>query len=67
MVLKNEPASPLPRLILQKGREDAIRRMHPWVFSGAIAREEGETADGDLVEVISNRGEFLARVLRYVS
>lgn len=35
--------------------------MHPWVFSGAIAREEGETIDGDLVEVISNRGEFLAR------
>jgi 23S rRNA (cytosine1962-C5)-methyltransferase len=59
--LKKEPVSPLPRLILQKGREDAIRRMHPWVFSGAIAREEGETADGDLVEVISNRGEFLAR------
>ena len=35
--------------------------MHPWVFSGAIARQEGEVIDGDLVEVISSRGEFLAR------
>ncbi|MPR36892.1 class I SAM-dependent rRNA methyltransferase [Salmonirosea aquatica] len=58
--MKNAPVSPLPRLILQKGREDAIRRQHPWVFSGAIARQEGEVEDGDLVEVVSSRGEFLA-------
>ncbi|TDB64553.1 class I SAM-dependent rRNA methyltransferase [Arundinibacter roseus] len=51
----------LPKLFLQKGREEAIKRLHPWVFSGAIARQEGTLEDGDLVEVVSNRGEFLAR------
>jgi 23S rRNA (cytosine1962-C5)-methyltransferase len=50
----------LPKLYLQKGREDALRRQHPWVFSGAIHRQESPLEDGDLVEVVSHRGEPLA-------
>jgi 23S rRNA (cytosine1962-C5)-methyltransferase len=50
----------LPRLILQKGREEALKRQHPWVFSGAVHRQESPLEDGDLVEVTSHRGDFLA-------
>lgn len=57
----NQTNLTLPRLILNKGREEAIRRMHPWVFSGAIAKQSGTIQDGDLVEIVSHSGEFLAR------
>ncbi|MDR3235308.1 MAG: class I SAM-dependent rRNA methyltransferase [Prevotellaceae bacterium] len=48
------------RLFLKKGREDSLRRFHPWVFSGAIARYEGNAEEGDVVEVLSHDGDFLA-------
>lgn len=59
--MKNTDTSALPQLILNKGREEALKRLHPWVFSGAIAREDENIQDGDIVEVISSRGQFLAR------
>ncbi|HEX5420873.1 MAG TPA: hypothetical protein VFY39_12810, partial [Gammaproteobacteria bacterium] len=30
-----------PRLIIKNGREKSLRRLHPWVFSGAVERVEG--------------------------
>jgi 23S rRNA (cytosine1962-C5)-methyltransferase len=48
------------KLILRPGREKALKRRHPWIFSGAVARVEGEPASGDSVEVWSSAGEFLA-------
>ncbi len=48
-------------IIIRAGKEKAIQRRHPWVFSGAIARVEGSPSDGDLVAVRSPSGEFLAR------
>jgi len=51
----------MTRIILKKGREDSLLRFHPWVFSGAIERVEGdEPAEGDVVAVYSHGGEFLA-------
>ena len=47
-------------LILKPGREKSLRRRHPWVFSGAVARVEGDPGVGDTVAVRSNSGEFLA-------
>ncbi|MGB8358313.1 MAG: class I SAM-dependent rRNA methyltransferase, partial [Bacteroidales bacterium] len=41
----------LPRVILKKGKEQSVRRYHPWVFSGAIASSSGSPAEGDVVEV----------------
>jgi 23S rRNA (cytosine1962-C5)-methyltransferase len=38
-----------PRIVFKKGREASLRRGHPWVFSGAIARVVGEPAPGDIV------------------
>jgi 23S rRNA (cytosine1962-C5)-methyltransferase len=49
------------KLILKPGREKSLLRRHPWVFSGAVARLEGEPTAGETVEVVSERGEFLAR------
>lgn len=48
------------KLILRPGREKALKRRHPWIFSGAVARLEGEPAAGDTVEVRSSAGEALA-------
>lgn len=50
----------MTRLYLKKGRDESLRRFHPWVFSGAIARIAGQPAEGDLVSVYSAEGEFLA-------
>ncbi|MEZ4920892.1 MAG: class I SAM-dependent rRNA methyltransferase [Saprospiraceae bacterium] len=46
---------------LKGGKEEPVRRFHPWVFSGAIARIEGSPADGDLVRVVDKRGGFLGQ------
>jgi 23S rRNA (cytosine1962-C5)-methyltransferase len=49
----------LPRIVLKQGKEKPLLRGHPWLFSGAVARMEGEIAPGDLGEVYSNQGQFL--------
>lgn len=48
------------KVILRKGREESLRRFHPWVFSGAIAEIQGEPAEGDIVGVYACDGLFLA-------
>jgi 23S rRNA (cytosine1962-C5)-methyltransferase len=47
-------------LVLKRGRDAATRRRHPWLFSGAVAGEEGDGGDG-LVEARVGGGGFLAR------
>ena len=48
------------KIFLQAGRDEAVRRFHPWVFSRGISRYEGSLADGDVVEVFDNKGRYLA-------
>ena len=50
----------MTKIILKKGREDSLRRFHPWVFSGAIAQVVGEPSEGDIVGVFAHDGSFLA-------
>ena len=50
-----------PTVRLKAGREKSLRRRHPWVFSGAIERLEGEAAAGATVELVSSAGESLGR------
>ena len=45
--------------ILKPGKEDSFRRFHPWVFSGAIQRVEGEPVEGDVVTVVDWQGNFV--------
>ena len=49
-----------PRLILARGKEKALQRRHPWIFSGAIARVEGAPQEGDVVDVLSAQGAWMA-------
>lgn len=44
------------RLFLKPGREVSVRRRHPWLFSGAVARREGDGSDG-LAEIVGGAGE----------
>ena len=48
------------KVILKKGRDESLRRFHPWVFSGAIAQVQGSPAEGDIVAVHAADGTFLA-------
>ena len=48
------------KVILRPRREESILRFHPWVFSGAIASIEGNPREGELVEVLSSAGTYLA-------
>ena len=48
------------KLILKKGRDESLRRFHPWVFSGAVAQIQGNPAEGDIVAVHDIDGNFLA-------
>lgn len=45
--------------ILKPGREKSLLRRHPWIFSGAILRVEGQPQNGDTVTVQSAQGAFL--------
>ena len=48
------------KLYLAPGKEHSLLRQHPWVFSGAIRKADGEPEEGDVVEVYSSKREFLA-------
>ena len=50
----------MDKVILRPGREESLRRFHPWVFSGAIAQVTGRPAEGDVVGVFAADGSFLA-------
>ena len=49
------------RVILKRGKEESLKRFHPWVFSGAIARIEGEPEEGEVVDVFTAQNEFIAK------
>lgn len=52
----------MKKIILRKGKEESLQRFHPWIFSGAIHHTETDVPleEGDIVEVLSFDGQFLA-------
>jgi len=48
-------------VIVKPEREDAVKRLHPWLFSGSVAKIEGKVQPGDIVDVVSQDGTWLAR------
>ena len=48
------------KVYLKAGKEESLKRFHPWVFSGAIARVEGEPEEGEVVDVYTSKKEFIA-------
>lgn len=47
-------------IYLKKGKEESLKRFHPWVFSGAIVRMDDGIEEGDIVRIITNSGDFIA-------
>ncbi|NDP22080.1 MAG: class I SAM-dependent rRNA methyltransferase [Paludibacter sp.] len=45
---------------LKPKKEESLQRFHPWLFSGAIQRIDGNPAEGELVEIVDNNKNFLA-------
>lgn len=48
------------KVYLKPGKEESLKRFHPWVFSGAIHRIEGEPEEGEVVNVYTSKNEFIA-------
>lgn len=46
-------------IYLKKGKDESLRRFHPWVFSGAISHVDDGIEEGDTVRVINHDGEFI--------
>ena len=47
-------------IFLKKGKDESLKRFHPWVFSGAIARADEGIEEGEIVRVITCDGDFIA-------
>lgn len=47
-------------IYLKRGKEESLKRFHPWVFSGAIHHMSEEPAEGEIMEVFSSEGEYVA-------
>jgi 23S rRNA (cytosine1962-C5)-methyltransferase len=52
---------PTAAVILKSGRDRSVRQRHPRLFAGAIKQIDGRPRDGDVVDVVDNKGEWLAR------
>jgi 23S rRNA (cytosine1962-C5)-methyltransferase len=52
--------TPKIKITLKNGKDEAIKRFHPWVFSGAIKKIHGDIEDGQLVELFSDNDHYLA-------
>lgn len=49
------------KVYLKPGKEDSLKRFHPWIFSGAIAHFDGEPEEGEVVEVYTSKKNLLPR------
>lgn len=49
------------RIYLKRGKEESMKRFHPWVFSGAIQKMDNGIEEGDIVDVICHDGTFIGR------
>ena len=51
----------MSKLVLLPGKEKRVYTRHPWIFRSDIDEAEGEASPGDVVDILSSRGRFLAR------
>ena len=53
-------SSPLyPIIKLRRGKDEAVKRYHPWIFSGAIETAAPDLQAGDLVTVVDSKNNIL--------
>jgi len=48
------------KIYLKRGKEESLKRFHPWVFSGAIHHTDKDIEEGDTVRIVSENGDFIA-------
>lgn len=48
------------KIILKPKKEESLRRFHPWIFSGAVARKDNNLYEGEVVDVYTSTNEFIA-------
>jgi len=58
--IKDQASGQRIKIVLKSGKEQSVKRFHPWIFSGAIKKMYGNPVEGDLVDVFDNKDEFLA-------
>jgi 23S rRNA (cytosine1962-C5)-methyltransferase len=58
--IKDQASGQHIKIVLKSGKEQSVKRFHPWIFSGAIKKMYGNPVEGDLVDVFDNKDEFLA-------
>lgn len=49
------------KVYLKPGKEESLKRFHPWVFSGAIASIEGQPEEGEVIDIYTSKKEFIAK------
>lgn len=49
----------MSKVFLKKGKDESVKRFHPWIFSGAIFKMEGNPEEGDLVEIYNSDGDYV--------
>lgn len=47
-------------IVLKRGKEESLKRFHPWIFSGAIAFADNNIEEGETVRVLNADNEFIA-------
>jgi 23S rRNA (cytosine1962-C5)-methyltransferase len=47
------------KIVLKSGKDQSVRRYHPWIFSGAIKKIYGDPVEGDVVDVYDNKDNLL--------
>lgn len=50
----------IKKIYLRRGKEESLQRRHPWVFSGAIEGVSAEPEEGELVDVVTLKGDYIA-------
>ena len=49
------------KVYLKAGKEESLKRFHPWIFSGAIAHFDNEPEEGEVIDVYTSKKEFIAK------
>lgn len=50
----------MKQVYLKRGKEESLLRFHPWIFSGAIHHTDNGIEEGEVVRIVSEKGEFIA-------
>jgi len=48
-------------LVIRKNKQNSVERFHPWIFSGAIETDTSDILEGELVDIVGHKNQFVAR------